>query len=166
MDAERLRTFLLTLPHVVETAQFGGLVYWVGDKAIGGKMFAWVKLEHDGSRHRVISYPVGLERYAELLEIDGLFPAPYVARIHWVAAEDWNVFRTPEWEQQLRTAYDLTLAKLPPKTRTVLTMSKTKLKQFTAERKKLLASRSSPSSKKVKPLSSLMDRSKSSKHNK
>jgi predicted DNA-binding protein (MmcQ/YjbR family) len=153
MDVERIRAFLLSLPHVVETAQFGGLVYWVGDKAIGGKMFAMVKLEHDNSRHRVISYPAGPERYSELLEIDGIFPAPYVARIHWVAAEDWSVFRTPEWEQQLRTAYDLTLAKLPPKTRTILTMPRAKLKQFIAERRKLLASRPATSSRKVKPTS-------------
>ena len=41
MDAERLREYVLSLPHVVETMQWGAnLVYWVGDKAIGGKMFA------------------------------------------------------------------------------------------------------------------------------
>jgi predicted DNA-binding protein (MmcQ/YjbR family) len=142
MDVERIRAFLLGLPHVVETAQFGGLVFWVGDKAIGGKMFIMLKLEQDSSRHRVISYPAGPERFAELLEIDGIFPAPYVARIHWVAAESWSVFRTPEWEQQLRAAYDLTLAKLPPKTRTILSMPKTKQKLLIAERRKLLATKS------------------------
>ena len=145
MDVERIRAFLLSLPHVVETAQFGGLVYWVGDKAIGGKMFAWVKLEQDSSRQRVISYPAGPERSAELLEIDGIFPAPYVARIHWVAAERWSVFRTAEWEQELRAAYDLTLAKLSPKTRTILTMPKTKQRQLIGERRKLLAARRSAS---------------------
>ena len=41
MDAERLREYLLRLPNVVETMQWGAnLVFWVGDKAIGGKMFA------------------------------------------------------------------------------------------------------------------------------
>jgi predicted DNA-binding protein (MmcQ/YjbR family) len=140
MDVERIRAFLLSLPHVVETEQFGGLVFWVGDKAIGGKMFIMVKLEQDNARPRVISYPAGPERYPELLEIDGIYPAPYVARIHWVAAERWNVFRTSEWEQQLRIAYDLTLAKLPPKTRTILAMPKTKQKQLIAERRKQLAS--------------------------
>ncbi len=45
MDAERARAFLLTLPHVVETEQWGhNLVFWVGDKAIGGKMFALINL--------------------------------------------------------------------------------------------------------------------------
>src|ERR1035437_9571719 len=46
MDAERLRAYLLTLPHVVETMQWGAnLVFWVGDKAIGGKMFAVIDLD-------------------------------------------------------------------------------------------------------------------------
>ena len=145
MDVERIRAFLLGLPHVVETAQFGGLVYWIGDKAIGGKMFAWVKLEQDSSRQRVISYPAGPELFAELLEIDGIFPAPYVARIHWVAAERWSIFRSAEWEQELRAAHDLTLAKLPPKTRTILTMPKTKQRQLIGERRKILAARRSGS---------------------
>lgn len=145
MDVERIRAFLLGLPHVVETAQFGGLVYWIGDKAIGGKMFAWVKLEQTDNHPRVISYPAGPERFAELLEIDGIFPAPYVARIHWVAAERWSVFRTAEWEQQLRTAYDLTLAKLPPKTRANLALPKTRQRQLIAERRRLLSSKLSKS---------------------
>jgi predicted DNA-binding protein (MmcQ/YjbR family) len=145
MDVERIRAFLLTLPHVIETAQFGGLVYWIGDKAIGGKMFAWLKLEQTDNHPRVIAYPAGAERYADLLEIDGLFPAPYLARIHWVAAERWSVFRTAEWEQQLRTAYDLTLAKLSPKARASLTLPKTRQRQLIAERRRLLSSRRSNS---------------------
>ena len=139
MDAERTRAFLLELPHVVETMQWGAnLVFWVGDKAIGGKMFALVNLDDDQNR-QVISYSAGPERYAELLEIDGIFPAPYMARIHWVAAQHWSVFRAPEWEQQLRAAYDLTFAKLPPKTRAALALPKTRQKQLIAERRKLLA---------------------------
>ena len=123
MDAERVRALLLKLPHVAETVQWGGkLVFWVGDKAIGGKMFAVVDL--DGFGRAVISWTAGAERFAELLEIDGLFPAPYMARIYWVAAERWSVFRAPEWEQQLRAAYELTLAKLPAKTRVALEIQK------------------------------------------
>ena len=141
MDAERIRAFLLTLPHVVETMQWGAnLVFWVGDKAIGGKMFALINLDDDQNR-QVISYSAGPERYAELLELDGIFPAPYMARIHWIAAQRWSVFRAHEWEQQLRAAYDLTFAKLPPKTRTALALPKGQQKKFIVERRKLLATR-------------------------
>jgi predicted DNA-binding protein (MmcQ/YjbR family) len=141
MDVERIRAYLLTLPHVVETEQFGGLVFWVGDKAIGGKMFAWARLERDNIRPRVLSYPAGPERYPELLEIDGIFPAPYVARIHWVAVERWDVFRTSEWEQQLQRAHEITFAKLPPRTRAVLALPLKEQKRLIAERKKQLAIR-------------------------
>ena len=141
MDLERIRAYLLSLPHVLETVQFGGLVFWVGDKAIGGKMFAWMRLEQNDSRTRVISYAAGQEHYNELLETDGIFPAPYVARILWVAVERWNVFRTAEWEQELHAAHSLTLNKLPPRTRAVLAMPATQQRRLIAGRKKLLAAR-------------------------
>jgi predicted DNA-binding protein (MmcQ/YjbR family) len=140
MDVERIRSFLLTLPHVVETMQWGAnLVFWVGDKAIGGKMFALANLDGDGKA--VISYAAGPDRYPELLEIDGILPAPYMARIYWVAVERWSVFRTPEWEQQLRRAHELTTAKLPPKTRTTLALPATQQRRLIAERRKLLAAK-------------------------
>jgi hypothetical protein len=72
MNAEILHAFLLKLPHVVETMQWTGkLAFWVGDKAIGGKMVAMLNL--DGNGRAVLSYSAGPERYAELLEIEGCF---------------------------------------------------------------------------------------------
>src|ERR1039458_6483814 len=89
MDAEKVREALLKLPHVEETMQWGAnLVFWVGDKAIGGKMFALVNLDEGGKG--VISFHVGQERYTELLENDGVIPAPYMARIFWVALTRWD----------------------------------------------------------------------------
>ncbi len=139
MDAERLRAFLLTLPHVLETEQWGGLVFWVGDKAIGGKMFVMLPLDRDGAR--VLSYPAGPERYAALLEREGIFPAPYVARLHWVAVERWTVFRASEWQQELLAAHALTLAKLPPRTLATLALPPLQQRRLIAERRKLLAAR-------------------------
>ena len=139
MDAERIRTFLLSLPHVVETAQFGGLVFWVGDKAIGGKMFCLLNL--DGGEHGDVSYSAGPERYAELVEREGLKPAPYMARIHWVAAERWSAWRNAEWESELRAARDLTYAKLPKKVKETLALPKTAREKLIRERRKLLAER-------------------------
>lgn len=141
MDAERIRAYLLTLPHVAETMQWGAnLVFWVGDKAIGGKMFALINIDDD-QHQQVISYSAGRERYSELLEIEGIIPAPYMARIHWVAAERWDVFRSQEWEQQLRTAHEITLAKLPPKTRKTLALPAKEQKRLIADRRKLLAAK-------------------------
>jgi len=138
MDAERIRAFLLTLPHVVETVQWSdNLVFWVGDKAIGGKMFALLNLEATGNG--VISYAVGPARFAELLEIEGLYPAPYLARVYWVAAAQWSVFRPAEWEFELRAAHKITYDKLPPRALKVLAMPVPERKRLIAERKALLA---------------------------
>ena len=147
MDAERIRAFLLTFPHVVDTMQWGAnLVFWVGDKAIGGKMFALVNLDADDGPERakpslVISYAAGLERYSELLEIEGIIPAPYMARIYWVAVERWNVFRSADWERELTAAHSLTFNKLPPRTQAILAMPPTQQKHLIADRRKLLAAK-------------------------
>jgi predicted DNA-binding protein (MmcQ/YjbR family) len=140
MDAERAREFLLTLPHVEETRQWGdNLVFWVGDKAIGGKMFALVDLSGDG--RGVVSYAAGPERFHELVEREGLKPAPYMARIFWVAADDWSAWRPAEWLQELRAAHALTLAKLPKKVLAVLALPPRERAKIIAERRKLLAAK-------------------------
>src|ERR1700730_8627755 len=140
MDAERLREYLLRLPHVVETMQWGAnLVFWVGDKAIGGKMFAVVNLDDD--QKAVLSFAAGPERYAELLETEGVFPAPYLARAHWVALKDWGVFRSSELEELLEHGRRLIFDTLPKRTREVLAMPLAAQRKLVKERKKLLAGR-------------------------
>ena len=140
MDNERIREICLSLPHAEEAVGWGHhLVFWVGDKAIGGKMFALVNLDGDGKA--IISYAAGPERYNELLEIEGIIPAPYMARIFWVAVEHWGVFRTTQWEQELSAAHTLTFNKLPPRVRAVLALPPTQQKRAIAERRKLLATK-------------------------
>jgi predicted DNA-binding protein (MmcQ/YjbR family) len=115
MGVESTRKLLLSLPHVVETLQWGEhLVFWVGDKAVGGKMFALINLENDGKR--VMSIAAGPERYTALLEREGFFPAPYMAHIYWIAMERWDAARPAELEELLRHAHALVHSKLPPKT--------------------------------------------------
>jgi predicted DNA-binding protein (MmcQ/YjbR family) len=138
MDSESARAFLLRLPSVEETLQWGNnLVFWVGDKAIGGKMFALLNLDADSNG--VLSFAAGPEGAAELLEIDGIFPAPYLARAHWVAMERWNALRTSELQARLRTARDITEAKLPKRTRDVLALPIGERRKLIAARKKELA---------------------------
>ncbi len=140
MDADRLRSYLLTLPHVVETVQWSGrLVFWVGDKAIGGKMFAVLNLEPRGGH--VISFAAGPLAFNELLELEGLDPAPYLARSHWVAAQRWDVFRPSEWAPHLQHAHALTLAKLPARTRSVLALPARQQRLVVAERRRALAAK-------------------------
>ncbi len=139
MNAERARDFLLSLPHVVETQQWGGIIFWVGDKAIGGKMFIMLNPETGGGMP--ISYPAGEERFNDLLELEGIRPAAYLARVFWVSAERWDVFRDREWREQLTLAHEMTYAKLAPKTKSILAMTKAEQKKIVAARRKALAAK-------------------------
>lgn len=141
MNIERVRKFLLSLPHVVETRQWGdSLLYWVGDKAIGGKMCAVMALD-GGAIGALVAYPTNAERYAELVEREGIEPAKYLARLKWVSAMRWDVFRWPEWEGELRAAHEITLAKLPRPARALLLLPKREQARLVAERRKVLAAR-------------------------
>lgn len=140
MDAESLRAYLLSLPDVAETMQWGdNLVYWIPDKAIGGKMFALASLSPDHSA--VLSFAAGPERFAELVEIDGVRPAPYLARAHWVAIETWDTLPAAELKEHLRHARDLVCEKLPRRTKDLLALSASEKKKLIAARRKQLASK-------------------------
>ena len=133
MDVERARTILLALPHAAETMQWGdNLVFWVGDKAIGGKMFALVTL--DGCTP-VMSFAAGPEHAAELCEEEGFRPAPYLARAHWVAAERWDVLPVRGWEAELTAAHGIVLGKLPPRTLAALALPSKERSALIAERR-------------------------------
>jgi len=140
MDNERIREICLALPHVVETLNWGHhLVYFVGDKDIGGKMFAMTDV--DGSGTGVLWFHCGPERFHELLEQDGIIASPYLARVHWVTVERWDTLRPRQIEDELQRAYNLICAKLPKRTKTVLAMPEKDRAQLIRERKKLLAGR-------------------------
>ena len=139
MDAEHLRAFLLKLPHVEETMQWGAnLVFWAGDKAIGGKMFALANLDDDG--RGVLSFAARPERYNELLENEGVIPAPYLARAHWVCFERWDALPQRELEALLTLGYELIFAKLPKRTKDLLALPAAQRRKLIADRKKQLAS--------------------------
>ena len=89
----------------------------------------------------MLSFAAGPERYAELLETEGVFPAPYLARAHWVAVRNWGVFRGSEFEELVGFAHRLIHDKLPKKTREVLAMPPSAQRKLVKERKKVLASR-------------------------
>jgi predicted DNA-binding protein (MmcQ/YjbR family) len=115
MDIESVRKYCLSLPHVTEDIQ------WENDLLfrIGGKMFAVVGLEPD---HGVMmSFKCTPEKFAELIERDGIIPAPYVARYHWVGLERFNALPERELKPLLKKAYELVRDKLPPKVKKHLT---------------------------------------------
>ncbi|HEY5885979.1 MAG TPA: MmcQ/YjbR family DNA-binding protein [Pyrinomonadaceae bacterium] len=109
MDIESVRKFCLSLPHVDEKVQ------WENDLLfrIGEKMFAVVALEP--SHGVLMSFKCTPEKFAELIEHDGIIPAPYVARYHWVAFERFDALPEREVKELLTKAYELVRDKLPKK---------------------------------------------------
>ena len=140
MDNERIRAICLALPHTAETLNWGHhLVYWAGDREIGGKMFAMTDL--DGSGVGVLWFHCGAERFHELLEVEGICASPYLARAHWVTLERWDVLKAREIEEELRQAHALIYEKLPKRTKTILAMPEKERAKAIRERKKTLAER-------------------------
>jgi acyl transferase domain-containing protein len=54
------------------------------------------------------------------VEIDGIIPAPYMARNHWVAMLQIDALRQPEIRELIQNSYQLVLEKLPKKTQAAL----------------------------------------------
>ena len=158
MDNERIREICMALPHVAETVNWGHhLVYWAGDRDIGGKMFAMTDL--DGTGFGVLWFHCGAERFHELLETEGISASPYLAKAHWVTLERWDALRPREIEQELRRAHALVFEKLPKRTRAVLAMPEKERKKLISERKKMLAARDASPGRKSRGA----DRGKSSR---
>ena len=109
MDIESTHTFCLSFPHVTEEVLWGNdLVF-----KIGGKMFAVIGL--DSASDHCMSFKCTPEKFAELTERNGIVPAPYVARYHWVALESFAALSEKELKALLRNSYDLVIEKLPKK---------------------------------------------------
>jgi predicted DNA-binding protein (MmcQ/YjbR family) len=140
MDNERIREICMALPYVAETMNWGHhLVYWVGDRDIGGKMFAMTDL--DGSGTGVLWFHCGHERFHELLELDGIIASPYLAKAAWVTVERWDVLRSREIEEELRRAHSLIYERLPKRTKAVLAMPEKERAKLIRERKKMVTSK-------------------------
>jgi predicted DNA-binding protein (MmcQ/YjbR family) len=106
MTLEKLRAHCLTYPGVTEHIQ------WDADLVfkVGGRMFAMAATEPDAA-HR-LWFKCSDEGFAELLEQEGIVPAPYLARAKWVALETFDALSDREIQQRIRESYDLVFARL------------------------------------------------------
>lgn len=111
MNIEQVQKFCLALPNATEDVKWGkDLCFCVGEK-----MFAVVGLEPGVA---VGSFKCTPGKFAELVERQGIIPAPYVARYHWVALESFDALEDAEYKELLRKSYDLVYEKLPAKWKT------------------------------------------------
>jgi predicted DNA-binding protein (MmcQ/YjbR family) len=108
MDFESIRKVCLSFPGATEDIQ------WEKDLLfrVGGKMFAVVGLEPEPDN---VAFKCTPEEFAELTLRNGIIPAPYLARHHWVSIQDLEAVRKAELERLLQQSYQLVLEGLPKK---------------------------------------------------
>jgi predicted DNA-binding protein (MmcQ/YjbR family) len=106
MTLDGLRQICRALPGATEDVKWGQDLCF----CVGGKMFAAVNLEPP---HQ-LGFKCTSESFAELVEREGVIPAPYLARAMWVQESELGAtLERRELEPLLRSAYDLVVAKLP-----------------------------------------------------
>lgn len=74
----------------------------------------------------MLSFKCTPEEFAELVEQDGIKPADYVARYHWVSLERWDALPTRDVRRLIANSYAMVRDKLPLKLRKSLEESKVK----------------------------------------
>ena len=106
MNAESIRRFCLSFANARENLQWGETLCF----KVGGKIFAMMNLDSVPQR---LCLKCSAERFAELLEQEGIVPAPYVGRYKWVLLQRLDVLPKPELEDLVRQSYEMVAAKLP-----------------------------------------------------
>jgi predicted DNA-binding protein (MmcQ/YjbR family) len=105
MDVDSIRHYCLSFPHTKEKLQWGEtLCFKVGDK-----IFTLLNL--DVASETRLSLKCTPERFAELIEVEGVRPAPYVGRYHWVALEQLDSLRDREIEELIGASYAMVAGK-------------------------------------------------------
>jgi predicted DNA-binding protein (MmcQ/YjbR family) len=106
-DVEWIRKLCLSFPDVTEDMPWGDDLCF----KVRGKIFTGMVLS-DGRFPR-ITLKCAPDTFHELLEIEGISPAPYVGRYKWVMLANSNVLSANELQSLIRQSYDLVAAKAP-----------------------------------------------------
>ena len=120
MNFDALRTLCLSLPHATEKLQWEDELCF----KVRGKIFAMVSLSSVPQR---LIFKCDPEEFLELIENEGIVPAPYVGRYKWVMLESLEVLRGSEIDHYIRKSYAMVAAKAKP--------SRTRIKTIKRRRK-------------------------------
>ena len=121
MDIESLRACCLSFPNATESLQWGDNLCF----KVMGKIFCIAALDID-SRPR-LGFKCVPEIFGELIEREGIAPAPYLGRYKWVGLETLDTLPLRELKDLIAKSYELVVAKLPKKPTRKRTASKRKL---------------------------------------
>jgi len=110
MTIEQLQSVCKKMPGVTEDIKWEDHLCF----NVGGKMF--IITSPDRVPHSA-SFKANDDDFAELSEIPGCMPAPYLARHKWIHVDDINRFSAAQWQHYASEAYRLVASKLPAKVR-------------------------------------------------
>lgn len=106
MNIEAIQKYCLSFAGATEGIKWeNDLVFMIGEK-----MFAAVALQ-DSEKGR-LSFKCMPEEFAQLIEREGIIPAPYAARHHWVSVTRHQALKQAEIKRLLRDSYQMVRAKL------------------------------------------------------
>ena len=120
MNIESLRAYCLSFPKATENIQWGHDLCF----KVMGKMFVVAALEIE-ARPR-LCFKCTPDSFAELIEREGMAPAPYVGRYQWVGLESLDTLGVRELKELIAKSYELVTAKLPKKAAKKKAASRTK----------------------------------------
>lgn len=99
LSTARLEKLCGSWPGVTRDIKWGDALVF----SVGGKMFVVTSAEQ--GEHGRLMFKVPDERFLELTDQEGMIPAPYLARAHWVAVIDRRRFTTATLENLIRGSY-------------------------------------------------------------
>ena len=108
MNIEQLRKFCLAFPGATEDIKWGADLCF----SVGAKMFCVTGTDSVQSGLSIKCTP---EKFAELIEREGIEPAAYVGRYKWVRISNMNAVTQQELKSLIGKSYQLVFDKLPPK---------------------------------------------------
>jgi predicted DNA-binding protein (MmcQ/YjbR family) len=111
---QAIRTYLTSLPAATLSVQWGDDHVF----KVGGKMFAWMR--GPDAAEQIVSFKAGDDSFAILTEIEGIIPAPYLARAKWVRLDRLSRLPAAELKAYLARAHGIVAAGLTRKARSEL----------------------------------------------
>ena len=108
MNVDSIRRYCLAFPQATENLQWGDDLCF----KVAGKIFAIVSLSAVPQK---LCFKCTPEKFAELVELDGITPAPYVGRYKWVLVERLDVLRGQEIKDLINGSYAMVVAKTKSK---------------------------------------------------
>jgi predicted DNA-binding protein (MmcQ/YjbR family) len=128
-DVDWIRKLCLSFPDVTEDMPWGDDLCF----KIRGKIFAGMVLS-DGRFPR-ITLKSSPENFHDLLETEGITPAPYVGRYKWIQLVSSNLLPANDLESLIRQSYELVAAKAPKAKKRKRTSAKPPKKKKTRKKK-------------------------------